>query len=474
MARIVELYSISATTGEEFRWNNQDRPIEYLSETYTPLPIRRSEFSQDKEINKSGIRISVPLNNPLIPLLISSAYDGVISVTVFRGVENVFSTHWKGKIVAISGISENSATIDCENLFASIRKSGSRARYQKQCRHVLYGSGCSVSKSSHQYEVNVSGVVGNTLFFESSAVLPSLQGGILEFAGEYRFISGRSGNTLTLWRRFKSLEDSLKGEVTTDPNLQITDWTHTGSSITLTTSGNHGISTGNPIRIDNLWYSYRDPAKGVSIDTVSYNAALEELTIQIRTTETPFHGLNVSDTIEIKDAEYVYFERTGNFLGFTFRNSSDLNGLHTVKEILSATTFVIDFQSEDIENFIWWRSSSDPRVVGSSDGLNPLRIETITIPYETYPTSVTSNTITLSYSIEPTVAIEDRIIEPNPTEGVDHPTVSVRNLLAGAVYVYPGCNRTIFDCNSTFNNIANYGGFPWIPVVNPFNPVSLW
>ncbi len=34
--------------------------------------------------------------------------------------------------------------------------------------------------------------------------------------------------------------------------------------------------------------------------------------------------------------------------------------------------------------------------------------------------------------------------------------------------IFPGCNRSMEHCNSRFNNLANFGGFPFIPGVNPF------
>lgn len=42
-------------------------------------------------------------------------------------------------------------------------------------------------------------------------------------------------------------------------------------------------------------------------------------------------------------------------------------------------------------------------------------------------------------------------------------------LAVGAtVKVYPGCNRTTDHCQNRFNNLSNYGGFPYVPVKSPF------
>lgn len=38
-----------------------------------------------------------------------------------------------------------------------------------------------------------------------------------------------------------------------------------------------------------------------------------------------------------------------------------------------------------------------------------------------------------------------------------------------AVTLYPGCDHSRTTCRNKFNNILNYGGFPWIPTDNPFS-----
>lgn len=54
--------------------------------------------------------------------------------------------------------------------------------------------------------------------------------------------------------------------------------------------------------------------------------------------------------------------------------------------------------------------------------------------------------------------------------GNDLTLVSPPFALAGGTIVkaYPGCNRTMAICESRFNNLDNYGGFPWRPDNNPF------
>ena len=44
-----------------------------------------------------------------------------------------------------------------------------------------------------------------------------------------------------------------------------------------------------------------------------------------------------------------------------------------------------------------------------------------------------------------------------------------RQMLTEELVLYPGCDKTRDTCKSKFNNVLNYGGFPWIPRKNPFD-----
>lgn len=47
------------------------------------------------------------------------------------------------------------------------------------------------------------------------------------------------------------------------------------------------------------------------------------------------------------------------------------------------------------------------------------------------------------------------------------------NYGASTVVLYPGCDKLLSTCKNKFNNLNNYGGFPWIPTKNPFGGSSL-
>lgn len=50
----------------------------------------------------------------------------------------------------------------------------------------------------------------------------------------------------------------------------------------------------------------------------------------------------------------------------------------------------------------------------------------------------------------------------------------INSLAAGQqVGVYPGCDHLRTTCKAKFNNLDNFGGFPWIPSRNPFDGSSI-
>jgi len=62
-------------------------------------------------------------------------------------------------------------------------------------------------------------------------------------------------------------------------------------------------------------------------------------------------------------------------------------------------------------------------------------------------------------------------------EGHAGNVITVDRSLPGAAYgdtvlVYPGCDHTSDACRDKFNNLLNFGGFEFIPLVNPFSTLG--
>jgi hypothetical protein len=46
-------------------------------------------------------------------------------------------------------------------------------------------------------------------------------------------------------------------------------------------------------------------------------------------------------------------------------------------------------------------------------------------------------------------------------------------VIGSSAQLVAGCDRTMDDCLDKFDNLDNFGGFPFIPTINPFGGTSL-
>lgn len=191
--------------------------------TWEPVSLDMSEITQTNELSKDSVKIKIPRDNPFAQLFLGGVPEQITSITIFRGhagdLSEEFEVSWKGRVAGASATGDT-LTLECENIFTSMRRSGLRARYQKNCRHALYGRGCNLN----DYDFAVAGVVTSISGFlvtiedliDSSITDGYFTGGMIENAdGFLRYITNHSGTQLTLMRPFSVLEDEVSGSAGT-------------------------------------------------------------------------------------------------------------------------------------------------------------------------------------------------------------------------------------------------------------------
>lgn len=71
--------------------------------------------------------------------------------------------------------------------------------------------------------------------------------------------------------------------------------------------------------------------------------------------------------------------------------------------------------------------------------------------------------------------VHKRAIVASTATGILTLSSTIAELEIGeTVQAFPGCNHDLADCLARYNNIVNYGGFPYIPSVNPFNGTVIY
>lgn len=209
-----ELYRF-AIGAEAWTYTSADAPAEHNGETYAPIPIDSDGTEQTAEINRSSERIRVPRDNPIGSQLMSDRLEQVVAVTIYRRLGDLVAVRWKGRVMRARA-SGSEITLECESIFTALRQPGLRGRYQRSCRHTLYGRGCNVDKSLHAVPGTIKGGQGPTLIIPQAGLYPNgtFYGGLLETTvGRHsmRMIIAHEGSQIVLSRPIDDLDPALIG-----------------------------------------------------------------------------------------------------------------------------------------------------------------------------------------------------------------------------------------------------------------------
>lgn len=208
MFRRIELYKFveGSIIDTQTRGNT---PIVYNTETYVPYVIGRSVVEAKNELSKASLEIKLALNNPVAQRHLSTLVDTVLTLTVFQQTNVTTNVIWKGRLAKVK-ISGKKVSLIFESIFTSMRRPGLRARWQKPCRHPIYGPGCKVNKADFLFEDDVASLVGTTVGMTDLSIYEDgyFSGGIIETQDNniLRYIVAHVGNVLTLSRPFEHLQ----------------------------------------------------------------------------------------------------------------------------------------------------------------------------------------------------------------------------------------------------------------------------
>lgn len=184
-------------------------------DTWLPTSIDVSEITQSNEMAKDALKVTLPRDNAFALLFLGGVPEQTTSVTVFRGHagdgDTEFVTYWKGRVAGASSTGDK-VTLECENIFTSMRRPGLRARYQKTCRHALYQRGCGVDSSDFDEAATVTAISSVTVTISALSGIDDgyFNGGMIENTdGFLRYITAHVGTELTIIRPFPALEDEV-------------------------------------------------------------------------------------------------------------------------------------------------------------------------------------------------------------------------------------------------------------------------
>lgn len=209
------LYNALLTEDYEERlvWNytNSPLPIFFNNELYTPAAISHNDVESKQDVAQADLDVSIDLENPAASRWLKDSLETVVSLTIWEvdDIDDGGDTHviWKGRL---AGIKPNGAeaTLSFDSIFTSLQRPGLGARYQRMCRHMLYGRRCKVAKAAFEVEGIPTAVNGVVVTVPEAAAFPDgyFSMGSLELEdGTSRLIASHAGSQIVLMRPMQAL-----------------------------------------------------------------------------------------------------------------------------------------------------------------------------------------------------------------------------------------------------------------------------
>ena len=171
---------------------------------WEPAAIAHGDVVQTSEIERGRLELTWPLSHSFARRFLAPLGNTPVTLTIFRGHEQVLGetvAHWKGRVVGAE-VEGQRILLQAESIFSTLRRAGVRAKYQRLCRHALYGRGCGLDIAQFWVTGMVTAVAANAVTVPEVAEQPDgwYRGGVLRFGVQFGFITGHAGAVLTLSR----------------------------------------------------------------------------------------------------------------------------------------------------------------------------------------------------------------------------------------------------------------------------------
>ena len=212
----VELFLFTIGT-VEYRYCDVDREVTdpATGKVYKPIPIDRGRVSSAANLDKTELKVVVPLDSEIAEVFRTFPPGFKVSLKIFGGNlgENApaFSAVWAGRVLQgsrerVSGGVEQ-CVLSCEPASTTMRQSGLRRNWQLSCPHALYGASCRASEAAAAHVATITDLGSIWLEvasgWEGASAKQKFKAGKVTWPGQFsgleqRMILSVSGDTLQL------------------------------------------------------------------------------------------------------------------------------------------------------------------------------------------------------------------------------------------------------------------------------------
>lgn len=213
----IELYDIVLNGGDVAAYYLTDHNagnLGVLSQTYTAIPIRRSNITIANPADVRPLRVEIPFDQDVARELAIRLPPRSATLTLrrYHGDIGDVGIIWTGPIKRCR-IENRTLTFEVPNLIAEALKAEiATSKYQAACNHQLYSADCGIDRLNHDTAATIATISATdpriiTISSFGAATPSEHKGGeIVRTAdGERRTITAVSGTTLTLMRAFRTL-----------------------------------------------------------------------------------------------------------------------------------------------------------------------------------------------------------------------------------------------------------------------------
>jgi uncharacterized phage protein (TIGR02218 family) len=207
-----------------YRYTSGDLPVTVAGQLYTPSPIKRTNIKAGvHDEDNIEIKIEMPISVALIKDYGFQNTPPRLTLTIYRvhrGTDFAadYAIVWKGNILGFE-IENNTATITIPSVFGEAMNGNlPSVFYQSPCNHVLFDSGCKISRAANTVTTSVLAISGTSVQIASVGGFPDgafVGGEIADTAkNDRRMITAHVADLLTVNYAFSNMSVGAAVDVT--------------------------------------------------------------------------------------------------------------------------------------------------------------------------------------------------------------------------------------------------------------------
>ncbi|MFO7920043.1 MAG: phage BR0599 family protein [Nioella sp.] len=186
--------------------------------TWEAAALSHSRVVQTGDVARGTLDLTFPISHPFARRFLGPRGRALTGLTIFRGHEQLPGetvAHWKGRVLGAS-VEGQTIVLKCDSQLTALKRAGVRAKYQKLCRHPLYGRGCGLDIEAFFLTGAATATAGSVVTVPLAAQEADgwYRGGVLRHAGALGFITGHAGEVIVLARTLPGIAAVLEADAT--------------------------------------------------------------------------------------------------------------------------------------------------------------------------------------------------------------------------------------------------------------------